>query len=291
LGDIAVIVLINWLCGERCGSDNSWRYARYDCHELLAVRSAEIGGTHVREEPNIRLDIDEVGAANAREEVSRLIVGVACGYTRDGVAATITTDCSNIRELEAEAKRLKAEIDNAVEGARGHYGERVAPRVSKPTHSDGLDPSTTRIGSRLKVRDAMSSDVRTMDQNANLSVAKELMKVGNFRHVIVLGNSGEIAGVISQRDIFYGALAWSMGLGAAGYEKSLANYPAKQVMSTTLVTIDPGADLSEAAELMMRNRVSCLPVVDGAELVGIISDGDFLSLLAHPELSQSSAAG
>jgi acetoin utilization protein AcuB len=130
-----------------------------------------------------------------------------------------------------------------------------------------------------------------MDQNANLSVAKELMKVGNFRHVIVLGNSGEIAGVISQRDIFYGALAWSMGLGAAGYEKSLANYPAKQVMSTTLVTIDPGADLSEAAELMMRNRVSCLPVVDGAELVGIISDGDFLSLLAHPELSQSSAAG
>ena len=245
----------------------------------------------MREAANIRLDIDEVGAANAREEVSRLIIGVACGYTRDGAAATITADCTNIRALEGEAKRLKAEIDDAVEGARGHYGEKIAPTVSKPTLSDGSDPAAARIESTLKVRDVMSSDVRTMDQNASLSVANELMKVGNFRHVVVLGNSGEIAGVISQRDIFHGALAWSLGLGAAAYEKSLASYPAKQVMSTTLVTVDPGSDLSEAAELMMQNRVSCLPVVDGIALVGIISDGDFLSLLTRPELSQPSDAG
>jgi CBS domain-containing membrane protein len=229
-------------------------------------------------EANIRLDIDKVGAANAREEVSRLIVAIACGYTRDGAAATITADCTNIRTLEGEAERLKVEIDSALETARGHYGEKPASKAPKSTAVENDGPAA-RIDSTLKVRDVMSVDVRTMEQNENLSVASELMKLGNFRHVVVLDNSGQVAGVISQRDIFHGALAWSLGLGAAGYEKTLTSYSAKQVMSTELVTVDPGADISEAAELMMRNRVSCLPVVDGTSLVGIISDGDFLSLL------------
>lgn len=243
-------------------------------------------------EANIRLNIDEVGAAKAREEVARLIVQVACGYTRDGGAPTITADCTNIRTLEREAVRLKSEIDEAVSSAREHYGKKPARAKAKsePAAAEDATRPPARISTDLKVRDVMTRDVRTVDENGTLSVADELMKVGNFRHVVALDGSGSVTGVISRRDIFHGALAWSLGLGGGGFEKILAQYPVKQVMSANPVTVDPDAGLAEAAEVMMRHKVGSLPVMDGTQLVGILTEGDFLALLAASEAAEPSAA-
>ena len=88
----------------------------------------------------------------------------------------------------------------------------------------------------------------------------------------------EIAGVISQRDIFYGALAWSVGLGSAAHDKALAAVPVKQVMQGDVVTVAPETSLSEAARLMLESRVGCLPVVAAGRLVG----HDPASLLRPP---------
>jgi acetoin utilization protein AcuB len=51
-------------------------------------------------------------------------------------------------------------------------------------------------------------------------------------------------------------------------------------MASDVVTIDPEAKLAEAAALMRGRQVGCLPVVAGDELVGILTEGDFLALLA-----------
>ena len=55
------------------------------------------------------------------------------------------------------------------------------------------------------------------------------MKVGGFRHVLVLEDSEDrLAGVISQRDIFHSALSWATGHGERAHEKSLDRVPAKR---------------------------------------------------------------
>jgi CBS domain-containing protein len=52
---------------------------------------------------------------------------------------------------------------------------------------------------------------------------------------------------------------------------------AHQIMTRRVVTVSPETTVVEAAELMLRNRISGLPVVDGeGKLVGIVSEGDFL---------------
>jgi len=52
---------------------------------------------------------------------------------------------------------------------------------------------------------------------------------------------------------------------------------AHQIMTRRVVTVSPEATVVEAAELMLRNRISGLPVVDSqGKLVGIVSEGDFL---------------
>lgn len=239
-------------------------------------------------EINIDLDVATVPVGTAREEVSRLALVTACGYTRDGGAPTITNDCTSYSTLKGEAQRLKTEIDAALARARDHYGDAepaTESRHARPspgaeaagaTAAGGARP---RIDSRLCVRDVMTVDVRTVGPNDTLSVAEELMSAGRFRHAVVLDEDHAVCGVISRRDIFHGALAWALGQGRTAHQKTLESTPIKQVMETTVVTIDPDLPIGEAAATMIERKIGCLPVLVGAELVGILTEGDFLALL------------
>lgn len=55
----------------------------------------------------------------------------------------------------------------------------------------------------------------------------------------------------------------------------------RDVMTSSVVTIAPGAPLKEAAVLMGRHRISGLPVTEGGRLAGIITESDFVSILAE----------
>jgi CBS domain-containing protein len=232
-------------------------------------------------ESNIDLNFDTGRPSDAQLEAARLVLVRACGFTRDGGTPTLTEDCRTYPALENEARRLKAEIDDALARARTHFEGQAAvpteaqrrPAAAKP------DVAKPHIDTDLKVRDVMTREVRTVNRNDRLSVANELMQLGGFRHVVVVDDDGSVAGVVSSRDLFHGALAWSLGLGQAAHEKSLASYPVKQVMSTEVQTIAPDAGLREAAKLMAEKKIGCIPVVEGRDLVGIVTDGDFLAIL------------
>lgn len=232
-------------------------------------------------EINIGLNIDLVGPREARVEAARLVLLRACGFTRDGGTPTITEDCTSLRELEAEARRLGEEIDAALAEARSHFGAEKADMQSaeNAAAASGRATGGRRIDTGLKVSDVMTRNVRTVNRNDRLSVIDELMKLGGFRHVVVLDDSGAVAGVVSSRDIFYGALAWTLGLGQAAYEKSLASYPVKQVMATEVVTLPPDADLREAAALMVEKKIGCIPVLESRALVGLVTESDLLAVI------------
>ena len=97
--------------------------------------------------------------------------------------------------------------------------------------------------------------------------------------MVVLDDDGQVAGVLSQRDIFYGALAWSTGLGLFAHENAMKGIAVKEVMHEDPAVTSPGAALTEAAATMLDRKIGCLPVVQGEELVGILTEGDFLAML------------
>ncbi|MCB1745343.1 MAG: CBS domain-containing protein [Gammaproteobacteria bacterium] len=235
------------------------------------------------EDVNLGLDIDELGLHGSGKYVARIAVQSATGFTRSGAAPTITEDCRSYESLAQEVARLKAELDAALERAAEHFEtrrrERAEVREQQRGTDDGDRGEKAHLTSNLKVHEVMTRDVRTLHENDQLSMAEELMKIGRFRHVVVLDDDDKLSGVVSHRDIFYSTIAWSTGLGRYAHDKALQTFPVKQVMTNSPQTVAPDMELGEAASLMMTHKIGCLPVLDGDKLVGILTEGDFLALI------------
>jgi CBS domain-containing protein len=241
----------------------------------------------VTEERSLDLDLERTGRAEKAHPVARVVVVGTKGFTRDGSNATITVDCESPAALEREIGRLHAELDDALERARASLNGKTrsaAKRAPKGAHGAGAAGAAERVRPRLslpwKVADLMTREVRTVGANEPVAAAKQVMDAGGFRHLVVVGDDGAIEGVLSQRDLFFGPLAWSIGQGLAAYEKLLAASRVKDVMHADVVTIDSAATLSEAAALLREKKIGCLPVVEGDRLAGLISEGDFVAWIA-----------
>ena len=131
---------------------------------------------------------------------------------------------------------------------------------------------------QLKVGNVMSTDVLTLGRNDKLKIAEDLMKQGRIRHLPVLNDDGDLCGIVTQRDLFRGALLRALGFGSRAEEKILNTIVVKEVMTDDVQTTTPDTPLVEAANLMIEHKIGCLPVVDGNRLVGILSEGDFVKL-------------
>lgn len=234
-------------------------------------------------EKTLGLDLDWVGDGDRRERAARIVLADATGFTRHGGAPTLTGACTTPAAFEREVQRLGAEL--AALGAAGRAaleGEAATPRpAAAPSETTSPPPAKPAVlATDLRVRDVMTRDVKTLRRNDRIAMADELMKIGRFRHVVVLDDDDRVAGVISQRDIFYGALAWSIGQSRSAHEHVLESQPAKEVMRSDPRTIDPDVPLADAARVLMEHKIGCLPVLEGDRLVGILTEGDFLALLA-----------
>lgn len=130
------------------------------------------------------------------------------------------------------------------------------------------------------VADVMTKDVTTLRRNDQLSIADDVMKQKRIRHLPVLDDDGDLAGILSQRDLFQGALVRALGYGASQQERLLGLLVVKEVMQSDVVTTTPGTPLADAARLMVERKIGCLPVVSEERLVGILTEGDFVNLAA-----------
>ena len=134
----------------------------------------------------------------------------------------------------------------------------------------------------MRVRDIMTQDVTTLHRNEKLTLADDLMNLGRIRHLPVLDDDGiEVVGIVSQRDLFRGALAQALGYGQHGRRKLLDTLLVKEVMTADPMTTTPEVSLAEAAQLLMKHKIGCLPVVADGRLVGIVTEGDFVAWVAR----------
>lgn len=134
----------------------------------------------------------------------------------------------------------------------------------------------------LKVRDIMINEVTTLKRNDKLTIANDIMELGRIRHLPVLEDDSEqLIGIVSQRDLFRGALAHALGYGQHAQRKVLDTLLVKEVMNSDVLTTTPDTPLVEAARILMERKIGCLPVVENGRLIGIVTESDFVALVAR----------
>jgi acetoin utilization protein AcuB len=126
----------------------------------------------------------------------------------------------------------------------------------------------------------MTARVVTVEMDDRLEVVRQIFDRLNFHHLLVVGESRKLVGVVSDRDLLK-ALSPNVG-GVAETARDLAtlNKRVHQIMSRTLFTLHPHAAVNEAVQLFLDQRISCIPIVDdGFKPVGILSWRDVMKSL------------
>lgn len=127
----------------------------------------------------------------------------------------------------------------------------------------------------MQVKDIMSTAVEVVGRNDALSTVESLMATKKLRHVPVV-EDGDIVAIVSQRDLFKAMMSSTMGYGEKAQKAYLHSVRVKEIMTDPVITVAPDMSVGEAAELMLQKGIGCLPVVDGATLVGIVTKTDLL---------------
>lgn len=148
------------------------------------------------------------------------------------------------------------------------------------------------------VSDVMQTEVVSLGTGDRLDLVEDIMQLGRIRHLPVLEDS-RLVGLVSNRDLLAASLSRALDFESPQRRSFARSVQVDEVMSRDLVTVEPSTPLREAAAILLRRQIGCLPVVkpDGT-LVGLLSENDlvraaFLSDGAEPGevLSREEAAG
>lgn len=116
----------------------------------------------------------------------------------------------------------------------------------------------------LKAYDVMTHALATCPPDASIARVAALMRDRDIGDVLVVEN-GNLRGIVTDRDLALHALTGE-------YDPQLT--PVEKFMSTKLVTGEPGWSMKQVAQVMAKNQIRRLPIIDEGQLAGIISLSD-----------------
>ncbi|HET8563211.1 MAG TPA: CBS domain-containing protein [Candidatus Binatia bacterium] len=114
----------------------------------------------------------------------------------------------------------------------------------------------------MLVGNRMSKNPVTVTPDQLLSEARQKMETGGFRRLPVVSD-GRLVGIVTDREM-------------REHIGHLEHTKVNGAMTEKVITVSPSTTLEEAAQLLLRNKIGGLPVVEQHRLVGIITISDIL---------------
>lgn len=125
----------------------------------------------------------------------------------------------------------------------------------------------------------MTKRIVTVEMDDSLSMVKDIFEHTKFHHILVVEN-GDLAGVVSDRDLFK-AISFNIGtVRETDRDKATLNKKVHQVMSREAIFLRPEDSIDKALEYFNTYRISCIPILDAEDkIVGILSWRDLLTAI------------
>jgi acetoin utilization protein AcuB len=132
----------------------------------------------------------------------------------------------------------------------------------------------------MLVGDVMNSKVTTVTPATTLPAAIRLVGERGIRHLPVL-DGDLLVGIVSDRDLkrAMASPATSLSVHELGY--LLDKVTVAEIMTRAVITVPRMFAVEEAARIMVKEKISALPVTEGGRLLGIITETDVLELFVR----------
>ncbi|MGL1862618.1 MAG: CBS domain-containing protein [Pseudodesulfovibrio sp.] len=130
----------------------------------------------------------------------------------------------------------------------------------------------------LKIKELMSTPVFSLKESDSLYSARSLMDLQRIRHIPIVTVDNIFTGLITHRDILSATISQLAELDPDTQREIDSGIPIREIMRTDIATVEEGTLVKEAAQILLNHKYGCLPVVHEGELVGIITEADFLRL-------------
>ncbi len=124
----------------------------------------------------------------------------------------------------------------------------------------------------LVIKDIMTQPVEIIFMDDTVEFIRDLFEANRYHHLVVKGDSGECAGVISDRDLLKNISPFLGKPSERSADLSCLKRRAHQIMTRQLVAVREHTSLRAAMRVMLDHRISCLPVVDANKhCIGIVT--------------------
>jgi CBS domain-containing protein len=118
----------------------------------------------------------------------------------------------------------------------------------------------------MQLRDIMTKKVVTVSPEDKIAEAAARMREQNIGCVVVT-NAGLIKGILTDRDI---------AVRCTSHSEDPRTCPVSHHMTTAVITATPTTDVLDAVRVMTDKQVKRLPVIESAQLVGLVSSSDLV---------------
>ncbi|MHC4147974.1 MAG: sigma 54-interacting transcriptional regulator [Planctomycetota bacterium] len=116
---------------------------------------------------------------------------------------------------------------------------------------------------KRKVAEIMSSPVASVPPSLAVFEASKLMGEKGIKRLVVV-EEGSVVGIVTQTDLIRASASYGMWRDVT------------EIISGDVATVEKGASVAEAAEVMTRRKISCIVVMEADEVAGVLTERDVL---------------
>lgn len=199
------------------------------------------------------------------------------GIAKDSIEELMGIVDERVAKNRNGAKWMLSNFTTVLKGSTANEASRnIAEAIyhnqmsSKPVHLwDDIDLSEEYAKKHFRTaRDIMETELYIAKEEDIVELAINMMDWKSIRSIPVENAKNELVGVVTAREI----LKYHT-VGGANRPETI-----KEIMSTDFLTVSPYATTAEVIDLMAEERASCLFVMDGKHIAGLVSESDIVQV-------------
>jgi len=132
----------------------------------------------------------------------------------------------------------------------------------------------------MQVAAIMSKNLVTVNPETTLLQIRQVFSSAKFQHIPVLDSSKRLVGIVSVKDYFKALSPVMEAASEPTLDLFLHTRRVKHIMTSPVISVPEDYPVIEAAAMLLKHNISCLPVVDEEQIaLGIVSWKDIMRVV------------